>query len=144
MVDADLVAAKLSELSARVARVRAHARSSQEELAADPDGTDLVSFNLMLCVQISSDLASHIVADEGWRPARSLADGFTRLEQHGVLTAPTAGALRQAVGLRNVVAHGYAGLDVGMLHRAATEGVGDLDAFAREVSAWVRARSDGA
>ncbi|HKY36039.1 MAG TPA: nucleotidyltransferase domain-containing protein [Polyangiaceae bacterium] len=41
-----------------------------------------------------------------------------------------------AIGLKNVVAHGYARLDVEMCFQAATEGVADLDAFARELTSW--------
>jgi len=45
-----------------------------------------------------------------------------------------------AVGLRNVVAHGYAGVRPEMIHAAATTGLTDLEAFSREVAAWTRDR----
>jgi uncharacterized protein YutE (UPF0331/DUF86 family) len=32
---------------------------------------DLVSFNLVLAVQSCSDIASHIIADEGWPAAQT-------------------------------------------------------------------------
>jgi hypothetical protein len=73
MVDLDLIAAKLAELADRVARVRKHRPASAEVLAADRDALDLVSFNLMLAVQSCLDVASHLIADEGWPPARDLA-----------------------------------------------------------------------
>jgi uncharacterized protein YutE (UPF0331/DUF86 family) len=44
------------------------------------------------------------------------------------------------VGLRNVVAHGYAGVRPEMIHAAATAGLADLEAFSREVAAWVQGR----
>jgi uncharacterized protein YutE (UPF0331/DUF86 family) len=138
-VNKNLIAAKLAELAERVSRVRRHCPARASELAADDDVLDLVSFNLMLAVQICSDIASHVISDEGWPVARSLAEGFQRLQQHGVIQAATAGALSKAIGLRNVVAHGYASIDVGMVHAAGTTGLDDLDAFAREVSTWVSA-----
>lgn len=141
MVDRDLLAAKLAELADRVSRVREHLPGTAAELARDRDALDLVSFNLMLAVQVCADVASHVIADEAWPTARSIAEGFARLEEHGVLSAPTARALRDAVGLRNVVAHGYAKLDIGRAHRAASSGIDDLGAFAREVSAWAQAGS---
>jgi uncharacterized protein YutE (UPF0331/DUF86 family) len=139
MVDKDLLTAKLIELAARVAQIRRHVPASAAELAADRDALDIVSFNLMLAVQVCADLASHFIADAGWAPARSVAESFTRLEEQGVLTAPTAEALRRAVGLRNVVAHGYARLDVPRAFAAASSGSGDLERFAQEVSAWAAA-----
>jgi uncharacterized protein YutE (UPF0331/DUF86 family) len=70
--------------------------------------------------------------------ARTLAESFNRLRDQGVLQPATAEALCKAVGLRNVVAHGYAGIHAEMVHAAATRGVLDLEAFAREVAAFVR------
>jgi uncharacterized protein YutE (UPF0331/DUF86 family) len=136
MVDKDLLAAKLVELADRIERVRAHVPKTADALRADRDALDIVAFNLMLSVQTCADIASHVVSDEGWSNARSLAEGFTRLEENGVLGPSTASAMRNAVGLRNVVAHGYAGIDAERCFRAATEGLDDLRAFAREVSAW--------
>jgi uncharacterized protein YutE (UPF0331/DUF86 family) len=140
MVNRDVVVAKLADLALRAQRAGAHVPATSAELAADPDALDLVAFNLMLAVQICADIASHIVSDEGWPAARTLGEGFARLAEHGVLTQTTADALGRAAGLRNVVAHGYASVDVDLVYRAAKSGLGDLDAFAREVARWVAAR----
>lgn len=137
MVRRDLVTQKLAELAERVARVRAHCTATADELRTHRDALDLVAFNLMLAVQSCADIASHIITDEGWPAAASLRGAFERLHEHGVLDHPTADALARAVGLRNVVAHGYAGVDVAAVHAAATRGVADLDAFARQVAAWL-------
>ena len=102
---------------------------------------DLVSFNLMLAVQSCVDIASHAIADEGWPPAGTLADAFARLAEHGVVSTKTKLALTRAVGLRDVVAHGYAGIDPASVHAAVTLGVADLDAFAIEVASWMTSRS---
>lgn len=137
MVKKDLVAAKLAELAERVVRVRAKCPLSGEALAADPDALDIVSFNLMLAVQLCADIAAHLTTDERWLPAKSLAEGFTRLEEHGVLEASTAERLRRAVGLRNVVAHGYGSINPTSVFAAATDGLSDLSDFARQVATWL-------
>ena len=139
MVNRNLVAAKLTELSERTARVRLHCPATAAGLRDDRDALDLVSFNLMLAVQSCLDLASHLIADEGWAAPRSLAEAFVRLQEHGVITTATATALGRAAGLRNVVAHGYAGVDPAMVHTGATAGLTDLDGFARELASWVAA-----
>jgi uncharacterized protein YutE (UPF0331/DUF86 family) len=54
------------------------------------------------------------------------------------LIAPVVDALTLAAGLRNVVAHGYAGVDVGLVHRGATSGSADLEAFAHQIAIWLR------
>jgi uncharacterized protein YutE (UPF0331/DUF86 family) len=137
VVDRDVVTAKLGELTDRIGRVRACCPPRAADLAASRDTCDLVAFNLMLAVQSCLDIASHVIADEGWRAATTLASAFVRLEEHGVLSKATSDALGKAAGLRNVVAHGYGGVDVDRLHRAATAGLADLEAFARETAAWL-------
>ena len=140
MVRVDIVTAKLSELGARTARVRKHTPATAAVLLRNQDALDLVSFNLMLCVQSAADIASHVVADEGWRPALTLGEAFHRLHENAVLTAATADAMARAAGLRNVVAHGYARVDIDAVFGAASDGIGDLDAFASEVAAWLKGR----
>lgn len=136
MVNRNLLASKLAELAFRVARIRPLGALSVQELTANRDAFDLASFNLMLAVQICADIAAHLIADERWPAAKNLAEGFTRLEEHGVLPTPIAQALRKAVGLRNVVAHGYARVDPAAIHSAATGGVADLEAFGQAVASW--------
>ncbi|HQP37922.1 MAG TPA: DUF86 domain-containing protein [Polyangiaceae bacterium] len=97
--------------------------------------------NLMLAVQCCADIASHLIADEGWPTATSLAGSFERLRAEGVLTAATAGSLSRAAGVRNIVAHGDSGVDVSAVHQASVSGVADLARFATEVAVWVQRRA---
>jgi uncharacterized protein YutE (UPF0331/DUF86 family) len=140
VVRLEIVQRKLAELDDRVARVRAHRRASRDELASDRDALDLVAFNLMLAVQAACDLAAHLIADEGWTAPASVAECFHQLAEHQVISAATAAALRRAVGFRNIVAHGYAGIDIAATHAASTAGLDDLDRFAREVATWLARR----
>lgn len=133
----DLVAAKLSELAERVRRVRLHCPDTVGALQQDPDRLDLVSFNLMLAVQAAADLAGRILSDAGGPAPSTLREGFERLGELEVISPETATALRRAVGLRNIVAHGYGGVDVDAIFAAASKGVEDLDRFAREIATWV-------
>jgi uncharacterized protein YutE (UPF0331/DUF86 family) len=144
VVDRHLAAAKLAELADRIERIRSRCPASADELRRDRDALDLVSFNLMLAVQSCADIASHLIADEGWPSPPNLAGGFNRLRDEGVISPGTADTLCRAVGLRNVVAHGYAGINPAMVHAAAMSGVRDLEAFAREVAQWIAGRSSGA
>lgn len=140
MVDANLVTAKLRDLSERIARVRSHCPPDATALAADQDALELVAFNLMLGVQACSDIASHLISDESWPAAPTLAGAFQELHRQGILTEEVAGALGRAAGFRNRIAHGYADTDPLTIHNAAVNGLPDLERFAAEVSAWISRR----
>jgi uncharacterized protein YutE (UPF0331/DUF86 family) len=141
MVDRDLVVSKLAELADRVDRVRARRTATADGLRRNRDALDLIAFNLMLAVQACADIASHVISDERWPPAASLGEGFERLRDHGVIAAPVAETMVRAIGLRNVIAHGYAGVRPELIHAAATTGLPDLESFARDVAAWLRGRA---
>lgn len=140
MVRREIVAAKLASLADVLDQVRKHRQARVEELERSRDARDLVAFNLMLAVQDCADIASHVISDESLPPAPTLADSFRRLQDANILSSETAASLQRAVGLRNVVAHGYAAVDVASLHAASHGGVVDLEQFAQEISAWMNSR----
>lgn len=137
MVDLNVVAEKLKQLSLRIAKVRALCPPDLEDLDAQGDTLDLISFNLFLAVQTCVDLATHLISDESWEPTATAREAFERLEAHGVISHETVRALRQAVGFRNIVAHGYGGVDPALILTAARIGLPDLERFAAELSAWL-------
>lgn len=138
MVDRNIVSEKLKQLSLRIAKVRDLCPPDLQELAGD--ALDLVSFNLFLAVQTCVDLATHLIGDESWEPTATAREAFERLEERGVISRETLRALRQAIGLRNLVAHGYGGIDPALIRAAARTGLPDLERFAEELSSWVEGR----
>jgi uncharacterized protein YutE (UPF0331/DUF86 family) len=140
MVDANVVSEKLKELFLRVEKVRTHCPADPEDLTADGDTLDLVSFNLLVAIQTCLDLATHLIADERWAPAATAREAFERLEEQRVISRETARSLREAVGLRNLVAHGYSGIDPAKIHGICKTDLADLERFAAELTAWVKRR----
>jgi uncharacterized protein YutE (UPF0331/DUF86 family) len=140
LVDLTVLGSKRVELQDRIARIRETCPATAEMLENDRDALDLTAFYLMLAMQSCLDIASHLISDEDWQPATTLAGSFQCLAQQGALSAETAAALGKAVGLRNLIAHGYGGIEPELIHVAATRGIDDLERFAREIDTWVRSR----
>ncbi len=105
MVDVDVVAVKLAEVADRLERVRLHCPADAEGLTTSRDALELVSFNLILAIQAALDIASHVIADEGWPAASTLAESFVRLHEHQVISEETLAGIRPAARLRNILAH---------------------------------------
>lgn len=136
MIALSVIAAKLADIEERLAMVRKHRLDEASRYASLPEARDLVAFNLMLAVQSAADLASHIISDEGLAPPRTVAEGFERMAQHGIIPQELAGGLQRAVGFRNVVAHGYARMNLDVLHAAAMRGAADLEQFVTVLAQW--------
>lgn len=102
---------------------------------ADRDALHLVSFRVYLVLQGAVDVASHVIADEGWGPAPSLRDHFAVLAARGVVDSSVASSLADAIKVRNLIGHAYARVDPVRLLEAARELLPLVEAFSRAVLA---------
>ncbi len=91
-------------------------------------------------MQICANIASHIISDEALPPSKNLAQSFLRLHEFGVISQTVLEPMQRAVGLRNIVAHGYERIDPALVYSAATQGALDLQAFGTEVARWLEGR----
>lgn len=123
-------------LAERTAVVERHLRRVHEKLPTDPgelkpmtDASDAVILHLYQAVQIVIDLAVSACVRLGLGAPATYAEAFRKLATAGYLDDAIAERLARSAGFRNVIAHAYEQLDLARVHRAATEGAGDLRAF---------------
>ena len=88
-----------------------------------------VAYTLQIAVQAALDAASHIVSSERLgEPATNRAP-FETLERHGWTPPGLVGTMRDVVGFRNVVVHGYREVDPRLLEDVLANRLDDLLAF---------------
>ncbi len=129
MVSPDVAARKIASASARLADAREILSQGREAFVEDVKGRDLATFYTFLAIQDCLDLASHWVSDAGWAPPSEAAEAFDCLADHGAIDRELADGMREATGLRNRIAHGYASVDHGRLHGEFREGSRNLERF---------------
>lgn len=137
MTDRSVVLQKIAILRDHVQRVRRRRPDAAIRLREDLDLQDAIALSLLVAIQEAVDIAFHIVADEGWGVPASYAEGFTALSTRGILDADLAQRMAQASGLRNRIAHGYAGVDVDRLWEEIPRGLATLEEFAAAVARHV-------
>jgi len=131
MVEGDVVLAKVAAIDRcmmRIAEVRAD-RSARSIL----DAQDIIILNLTRATQAAIDLASHVVATEGYGLPDTVAGSFSLLEMKGIINSELAGRLRKMVGFRNIAVHDYQTIDPRIVEAIAAGPVEDLRAFAAAV-----------
>lgn len=104
--------------SARIARATGRLQDAEDLFGRDADAflaamkdRDLAIFYLFLALQECIDLAAHWVADAGWGVPDDAGSTFDVLADREAIERAVADRLREGVGLRNRIAHGYALLD---------------------------------
>jgi uncharacterized protein YutE (UPF0331/DUF86 family) len=113
---------QLELLERLLARLDLYAISvTRQELELDLDTWLKVSRALEIVAQCCLDLAMEIVAKRALGVPATYRDAFARLAQAGLLTPEQATVLQGWAGLRNVLAHLYASIDLDRLYAAMTE-----------------------
>lgn len=133
MTDEGLVAKKLAFVETCVRELRTLARP--ELFDSDVRERRFAEHTLQIALQACQDVASHIVSDARLGEPRTNQELFERLSDAGWIDAPLAASLRRAIGLRNVLVHGYTRVDVAVLRDAVEHRLDDLVAYAAAIRA---------
>jgi uncharacterized protein YutE (UPF0331/DUF86 family) len=135
--DAAVVRRHLLALDEALQHLRRHAGRPLLALTADPDERWTVERGLQLCAQNALDIATHFAASAG-RDAPDYASAIDVLGELGVLPAEFCLRFRGIAGFRNVLVHGYLGVDLPRMHQLLNSGLDDFAEFARFVEGHLR------
>jgi len=137
MVDSDVLSRRLLTLAECLSELARPGAADAAALARDPMLRAAVERWLQVAVEACIDIATHVVAAEGWTPAGSARDAFLVLANHGKVSLELAQRLGSAAGLRNVLVHDYVAVDLQRIAHAVEHDVGDLRQFAALVEPWL-------
>jgi uncharacterized protein YutE (UPF0331/DUF86 family) len=137
VIDRDRILAKLDELNTVLCELRSVVPASfQEYLAVEKRR----SCERLLQVSIEAVIDTCALLVTGLRlglPAEA-DDLFEKLADREVISRPTADLLRRMKGMRNILVHEYGRVDDALVFETIDQRLGDFDAFAREVLAFLR------
>jgi uncharacterized protein YutE (UPF0331/DUF86 family) len=103
---------------------------------ADADALWVIERGLQLCAQNALDIATHLTVSAG-RDVPDYASAVDRLADLGVLPDAFARRFRGVAGFRNVLVHGYLGVDPERVHELLNSGLDDFLAFAQHVESYL-------
>lgn len=131
MTDAELIRKKLAFIETCLRELRSLARP--DEMALDVKERRFIEHTLQVCIQAAQDVASHVVSEQRLGEPSTNQALFALLAGAGWLDRETAAALRAAVGLRNVLVHGYSDVDPRIVRGVLDEHLVDIEAFVRQI-----------
>jgi uncharacterized protein YutE (UPF0331/DUF86 family) len=137
MVDRDVVARRLLALNESLTELARKEAGDANALATDSVLRAAVERWLQIAIEAAIDIASHVVADEGWTPPGTGREAFLVLASHGRIALDLAERLGLAVGVRNVLVHDYVSVDLATLARTVRDDLGNLREFGRLAAGWL-------
>ncbi len=137
MIDRDRLLAKLDELDGYLGELRSIAPARFEEYlsvekkrACERLVQVLVETVIDACALLVAGLRLGLPGEED--------DLFEKLAGCGVISNPTVATLRRMKGLRNLLVHEYGRVNDEIVFGTVRHGLGDFDAFKREILAFLR------
>jgi uncharacterized protein YutE (UPF0331/DUF86 family) len=127
MTDPELLAQKLAFIETCVRELRTLARPS--EITRDVREARFVLHTLQIAIQAALDVASHVVSDERLGEPETNRELFDRLARHGWLSPALATTMERMAGFRNIVVHGYGGVNLEIVKDIVAHRLEDLLAF---------------
>ena len=136
MTDPDLIVKKLALIETCVRELRALARPA--EIASDKVQERFVEHTLQIAIQCALDVASHIVSDERMGEPRTNRELVDFLERNSWIPVDLAKVLRQMVGFRNILVHGYQAVDLAIVSDVVEHRLDDLLRFVQVIRSRMR------
>jgi len=137
LVDRAAVEARLARLDRELSMIEQVRGAGRDRFLADDGLQHQAERALQLAIQICIYVGAHLVAARGLGAPDEYRDVFERLSRDDTLDPALAERLKDAVGQRNLLVHGYVDLDPALVSEKLAE-VEDLRAFAGWALAMTR------
>lgn len=136
-MDREVVEQKLESLRRCLLRLQEKCPADAETLLHDLDVQDIIALNLSRAVQISVDIAAHIIAGMNVTAPETMGQAFEVLAQQQLLSVELAEKLKKAVGFRNIAVHSYEAINWLMVHSIVTHNLVDFTRFAQTIFKYI-------
>ncbi len=132
-MDRDVIESKLESLRRCLKRIKEKTPSNSEILKKDPDLQDIIIINLERAVQVSVDIACHIISEGDNKTPETMSDSFLELEEMKIIDDCLAEKMAKSVGFRNIAVHSYQDIDFDIVFKIATKHIVDFENFAKAI-----------
>lgn len=129
----EMVKTRAQEIRENLEKVRRYTALPDEDFWADERNLYTIMHLLLMSIEATAALCSHILARVARRAPASYAECFEGLRGLDVLDDELAGSLVQMARFRNLLVHRYWEIDEARVLRYARENLGDFEAFLEAV-----------
>ncbi len=133
-MDSIILDKKIDSILRCLTRIEQRLPINEDEFLLDYDAQDVVVLNISRAVQLSVDIATHMLSSGNESVPKSMADSFTKLHRQGVISELIAEKMKKSVGYRNVAVHSYDDIDLSITYAIAKDHLQDFREFIKEIS----------
>ena len=138
MIDKEVVMKKLQELNRCLKELENLKNISLKDLTLSLGKQWTVCHGLQLSIQILIDIGNHILASIGENQIEDYADIIDRLGEKNILPSEFAQSIRGMVGLRNILIHEYAKIDLDKIYEISQKRLEDFYNFIEYINQFIK------
>lgn len=141
MVEKDIILAKTAIVQRCLQRIKDTTHLEADSLS-DFDVQDIFVLNLQRGIQATIDIATHVIASEGWDLPDTQRKHFFVLSQRNVISPELSDALQRMVGFRNIAVHDYQNMNLDILKSILEKHLMDLENFCSDIISYFQLNSE--
>ncbi len=142
MVDAILMMKKLASLADYREQLREYADVSVQQYRSDWKVQRIVERTLQMMIELCTDIANHLIADQGLQVPKTYAETFRILGENSILSSEQAQVMEKMAKFRNVVVHQYEAVDAEIVVLILRNHLVDFDSFSVAMSDQLKTTFD--
>lgn len=131
------IAERLKLLSKYVKFLQSYRKNTLEDLMNDYTLRGAVERYLELSIECCIDIAEMIISYENLKRPESYKDVILILGKEGIIPEKFAEKFSNAAGLRNILVHMYANIDINELYININRNLADFDKFAKYIAIYL-------
>ena len=137
MVDKELIIKKLQELNRYLKELEDSKNISLDEFHSSIGKQWMVCHGIQLSIQSLIDVGNHILAALGENQIEDYSDIIDKLGERNILPSEFAQSIRGMVGLRNILVHEYARLDIKIIYDILQNQLEDFYMFTKHINQFL-------
>ena len=126
----DVLLTKIESIHRCIKRIKKKRPENVKDLKSDFDLQDIISVNLERAIQISVDIALHIIADSDFKSPNTMGESFIVLSDMEIISKELGERLRKGVGFRNISVHAYEKINWDIVFSIINKNLDDFQKFA--------------
>jgi len=134
MVDVALVLRKLASLDDYRKQIAEFSSVTVDDYRGDWKVQRIVERTLQMMIELCTDIAGHIIADQALRAPETYADTFRVLGEAGILTTEQMTVMEKMAKFRNVVVHQYEAVDAEIVALILRKHLDDFQLFSDAIA----------
>jgi len=142
MVDKTLILRKLSELDENYRQIKEYEKITVVQYSDDWKIQRIIERTLQMMIETCVDIASHIIADKGYRVPKSYSDTFKVLHDEKIVSSRLFNVLQKMAKFRNIVVHHYDRVDAEIVVGILKKDLSDFTSYKDTIVGFLKSEED--